>query len=315
MLRTKALRKIFITTLSLFILVVAFSITGVESDNTLRTNLEIEEVSNLSTNSIYLLNNDGYLVKSKIFIDSTDKKEQIAKILNSLTISSSNNFSDGLSAIIPKNTIVREIIYGKKLVTINFSKDILKVDENVEKQMISAIVYSIIELGEIEGVSILVEGESLLSYPNSKEKLNQVLDKSIGINKSYNITSRDNISRVVVYYVTRIDESNYYVPVTKYLNDERDKIKIIVEELTTSYIHETNLMSFLNNNAALLDYKEENNVMFLNFNDYLFDGNDKLLEEVIYSIAYSVFDNYDVNMVMFEVNDEEIRYISKKNIN
>lgn len=315
MLRTKALRKIFITTLSLFILLVAFSITGVESDNTLRTNLEIEEISSLSTNSIYLLNEDGYLVKSKIFIDSTDKKEQIAKILTSLTISSSNNFSDGLSAVIPKNTIVREIIYGKKLVTINFSKDILKVDKDIEKQMISAIVYSIIELGDIEGVSILVEGESLLSYPNSKEKLNQVLDKSIGINKSYNITSRDNISRVVVYYVTRIDENNYYVPVTKYLNDERDKIKIIVEELTTSYIHETNLMSFLNNNATLLDYKEENNVMFLNFNDYLFDGNDKLLEEVIYSIAYSVFDNYDVNMVMFEVNDEEIRYISKKNIN
>lgn len=315
MLRTKALRKIFITTLSLFILLVAFSITGVESDNTLRTNLEIEEVSSLSTNSIYLLNKDGYLVKSKIFIDSTDKKEQIAKILTSLTISSSNNFSDGLSAVIPKNTIVREIIYGKKLVTINFSKDILKVAKDIEKQMISAIVYSIIELGDIEGVSILVEGESLLSYPNSKEKLNQVLDKSIGINKSYNITSRDNIARVVVYYVTRIDENNYYVPVTKYLNDERDKIKIIVEELTTSYIHETNLMSFLNNNATLLDYKEENNVMFLNFNDYLFDGNDKLLEEVIYSIAYSVFDNYDVNMVMFEVNDEEIRYISKKNIN
>ena len=55
--------------------------------------------------------------------------------------------------------------------------------------------------------------------------------------------------------------------------------------------------------------------MFLNFNDYLFDNNDKLLEEVIYSLAYSVFDNYDVNMVMFEVNNEEIRYISKKSLN
>ena len=69
-------------------------------------------------------------------------------------------------------------------------------------------------------------------------------------------------------------------------------------------------MSFLNSNVELLDYREENNVLFLNFNDYLFDGNDKVLEEVIYSLAYSVFDNYNVQMVMFEVNSEKIGYIS-----
>lgn len=315
MLRTKALRKIFITTLSLFVLLVAFSIPNMETSNVLRTNLEIEEVSSLSTNSIYLLNKDGYLVKSRIFIDSSDKREQIAKILSNLTINSSNSFSNGLSALIPKGTVVREIIYGQKLVTVNFSKKILKVTKDMEKQMVAAIVYSIMDLGDIKGVSILVEGESLLSYPNSGERLPSTLDRSIGINKSYDITSRDNISKVVIYYITQIDGDKYYVPVTKYLNDEREKIKIIVEELTTSYIHEANLMSFLNSNVALLDYKEENNVMFLNFNDYLFDNNDKLLEEVIYSLAYSVFDNYDVNMVMFEVNNEEIRYISKKSLN
>ena len=92
MLRTKALRKIFITTLSLFVLLVAFSIPSMESDNVLRTNLEIEEVSSLATNSIYLLNNDGYLVKSRIFIDSSDKREQIAKLLSNLTVNNSNNF-------------------------------------------------------------------------------------------------------------------------------------------------------------------------------------------------------------------------------
>ena len=88
-------------------------------------------------------------------------------------------------------------------------------------------------------------------------------------------------------------------------------IKIIIEELTTSYIYEPNLMSFLDNKVELIDYKEENNVLFLNFNDYLLADNDKILEEVIYSIAYSVFDNYSVNMVMFEVNNQEIKYISR----
>ena len=49
---------------------------------------------------------------------------------------------------------------------------------------------------------------------------------------------------------------------TKYINDSRDKIQIIIEELTTSYIYEDNLMSFLNSKVELIDYKEENDVTF-----------------------------------------------------
>ena len=105
----------------------------------------------------------------------------------------------------------------------------------------------------------------------------------------------------------------YYVPVTKYVNDDREKVNIIVEELASSYIYESNLMSFLNSNVSLLEYEEKENIMSLNFNDYLFDGNDKVLEEVLYSIAYSVFDNYDVSMVSFEVNGEIIDHIDKNN--
>ena len=51
--------------------------------------------------------------------------------------------------------------------------------------------------------------------------------------------------------------------------------------------------------------------ILLNFNDYLFDSSDKVLEEVLYSIAYSVFANYDVSMVMFEVNDQHVDEISR----
>lgn len=314
MLRTKALRKIFITTLTLFILLTIYSIPTTENFNVLRTNLEIEEVSGLATNSIYLLNDDGYLVKSRILLDSDDIREKVHKLLVNLIESDSSKFSNGLSATIPKNTKIREIIYGDKIVTINFSKEFLSVPVHLEKAMISSIVYSVLGIDGITGVQLLVEGESLLEYPNTHESLPPILDKSIGINKKYNLTSRENISKVVVYYLEEIDNDLYYVPVTKYINDEREKIKIIVEELTTSYIYESNLMSFLNSNVELLSYQEEGNVMFLNFNDYLFDANDKVLEEVLYSIAYSVFDNYDVNMVMFEVNSEEIRYISSQDL-
>ncbi len=314
MIRTTALRKIFITTLTMFILLTIYTIPTAEDSNVLRTNLEIEEVTSLSTNSIYLLNKDGYLVKSRIILDSLDKEECIAKILNNLIKRDDSKFSSELSATIPEGTKVKEIIYGNKLVTIDFSKEFLKVDVAYEKQMISSIVYSIMDLGEITGVSILVEGENLSEYPNTHEKLPNVLDKNIGINKQYLVNSRNNISKVVIYYLEDIDNEIYYVPVTKYVNDDRDKIKIIVEELASNYIYENNLMSFLNSKVELLDYKEENNSLVLNFNDYLFDHSDKVLEEVIYSISYSVFDNYEVDMVMFEVDGSNVKQIAKTDL-
>ncbi len=310
MIRTKAIRKMFITTLTLFILLTVYLIPKTESENVLKTNLEMANNTNIGTNIIYLLNDNNYLVKTKILLSSTKKEEQIKEILTNLIKSDNQKFPSNLKSTIPENTIVREIIYNNKIVTINFSKQILKVEKEKEKQMISSIVYSIIDLKEIDGVSILVEGESLTEYPNSHEKLDTILDKKIGINKEYNIKSRENIEKVVIYYLEKIDNSIYYVPVTKYLNDSREKVEIIVDELSSSYIYEPNLMSFLNNNTKLLSYEEKENVMFLNFNKYLFGDNDKLLEEVAYTIAYSVFDNYDVNVVFFEVDNKEVGQIT-----
>lgn len=311
MIKTKAIKKIFITTMTMFILITVFSIPMLNEEEDLQVNLEVVDYNNVSTNNIYLFNNSGYLVRSKILLDEENMKKNIIKLLNNLIWSETSKFSNGLMGTIPEGTKIIDVICGSELVTVNFSKELLNVDADKEKEMISSIVYSLLDIESVKGVSILVDGENLVEYPNSKEKLPLVLDKSIGINKQYGINSRNNISSVVVYYLEDIDNELYYVPVTKYLNDDRDKIKIIVEELTTSYIYEENLMSFLNSKTKLIDYKEENNVLFLNFNEYLFDNNDKVLEEVIYSIGYSVFDNYDVSMVMFEVNGVEVEQISR----
>ena len=315
MLRTKAIRKIFLTTLTLFILLTVFTITNYnnDNDNVLRTNLEIEDIAGLKTNVIYLLNDEGLLVQDRVLLDGSSVEEKIEKLLINLIEGSTGSFADGLSKVIPKGTVVNNVMVGNKYVTIDFSKELLNVSEEKEKSMITAIVYSVMDLDDFLGVSILVEGKSLEEYPNSKEKINKILDKSIGINKNYDITSFNNINKVVIYYLENINDNLYYVPVTKYVNDDREKVNIIVEELASSYIYESNLMSFLNSNVSLIEYEEKDNIMSLNFNDYLFDGNDKVLEEVLYSIAYSVFDNYDVSMVSFEVNGEIVNHIDKNN--
>ena len=311
MIKTKAIRKIFTTTLSMFIILCVFSLMTINLDNTLKVNLEINDISGIGNGYVYLLSKNDYLVRKNIYLDSDDNVLNIKKALSYLIESDNNKYSNELMGVIPKGTKINEVICGDDLVTVDFSKEILNVSIGHEKHMISSVVYTIMDLVDVEGVSILVDGELLRSYPNSLEVFGSVLNKSIGINNRYDITSRKNINRVILYYVDLIDEDIYYVPVTKYINDDREKVKIIIEELKSSYLSEVNLMSFLNSNVKLIDYQIENDIFFLNFDDYLFDSNDKILEEVMYTISYSIFDNYDVNMVMFLVNGEEVNHIMR----
>ena len=68
MLRRKALRKIFITTLSMLIILTIYTIPTTSKPKVLRTNLEIEDITNLKTDKIYLLNKYNYLVKTDALI-------------------------------------------------------------------------------------------------------------------------------------------------------------------------------------------------------------------------------------------------------
>lgn len=309
MLRTKALRKILITSITLFIFLTIYVIKGIDT-NTLSTDMEIEYVNNnMGTSNIYLLNKDGLLVKTDVLLTEKNKNEKIKNILNYLIIGNKNSFPNGLEAVIPRKTEILDVIYDEKFVTINFSKEFMKVDEEKEEKVFESIVYSIFNLGEIDGIYIQVEGNLLREMPKSKKKINYPLNKSIGINKEYNLNNRNDINKTVVYYLEDINNENYYVPVTKYINSSDDKIKIIINSLTTSYIYEKNLMSFLNTNLKLNDYSKEDKVFFLDFNSNLYDKSNRILEEVIYSISYSVFDNYDVNSIVFSVDGKNVKTV------
>ena len=315
MLRKKALRKIFITTMSLFIIMTIYLIPLTEK--TLETNLEFEYITDLANSSIYLLDDNNYLVKTKVLLDEELLEDNIKNIISNLTVSSNSKFPDKLNAIIPKNTKLNNITIEDDIVTLDFSKELLNIDEELSTKLIESIVYSITELDSITKVNIMVESTPLETYPNSNKKIIMPLTRDIGINNEYTYNTLDNITKVVIYYGEDINNNIYYVPVTKYLNnnDNKDKIDIIVEELTTSYIYEDNLRSILNENVELID-KEiiDEDLLILNFNSALFDNNSTIKEEVLYTLSYSVFSNYDVNTISFKVDNKDIETVKRSSL-
>ena len=225
--------------------------------------------------------------------------------------SGEDKIPNGFTSIIPSDTKINSIELDKGILKVDFSKELLDVKKELEEKVIESIIYTVTEVKEIDKVVIFVDGKILTKLPKSNINLPTTLDRSFGINKKYDITTFKDITPVTIYYINKHNNNTYYVPVTKYINDDREKIEIIIDELTTSPIYTSNLMSYLNSNTKLLKSNIDKDLMSLEFNDYIFNDYEdkKILEEVIYTISLSIYDNYNVHEVSF-INDSKEVYTS-----
>ena len=308
MLKRKMIRKIIITSSALFALLLIYIIPN-EEKLQIKQNLEYVDLE-VTTNNIYLLDYYNYLGKTEVVINSTGVEEKVKELVEVLISGGSgeNKIPNGFKSILPSDTKILSVNYEDGLIKIDFSKDLLNINKDLEEKMIEAIIYTVTSVDGVNKLIIYVEGDILTKLPQTGTNLPSTLDRNFGINKIYDFTKTNDINQVTIYYLNKYNDNYYYVPVTKYLNDNRDKIKIIIDELTSTNAYNTNLLSYLNSNTELLAIEEQPDILELTFNSYIFSDvdNKDILEEVIYTICLSIKDNYDVNEVVIKNENEEI---------
>lgn len=311
MLKRMSIKKIMVSTAAVLLLLIIYLIPDNRKEIELK-NKDIEYTYNNITDTIYLIDKNDYVARTNIVSCNCNDIDKAKDLLDSLTIGGkkSNIIPNGFRSIIPPDTSILNIELKDKVLTIDFSKEFLDVSEVEEEKMIESIIYTLTSIKGIDKIIIKVEGNILTNLPHSKKIIPSVLDRSYGINKEYELTTINNIDSYTVYYVNKYNDSNYYVPVTKYINKEEiEPVKVIIKELSSSPIYETNLMSHLNAGVVLNDYELEGNNLKLNFNELLLSNPDsnKILEEVIYTIGLSMNDIYNnLETVSFYVNNNEV---------
>ena len=303
MLKKSSLRRIMVATLALFILLIIYFFPTTSEFKETLSYIEKEEIP------IFLVDSMEYIARTSIVKESETTEELIEEVIDSLTIGSekSNYIRDGFKGIIPKNTKVLDTTLEENILTINFSKEFLNVSESDEEKMLEALTYSLLEIPEIKKISILVEGVKLKNLPNSKKKLPEFLDRNFGVNKIYNLDSIKDTSKTTIYYLSKYNDYYYYVPVTKISNDATEKVEIIINELKSTPIYHTNLISYLAASTNITNYELLENSITLSFNNHLLANlkDEEMLEEVKYSIALSIRDSYGVEEVLFNFPDSE----------
>lgn len=272
---------------------------------------EVSKEVNINYHDIYLIDKNNYVAKTNIQVSSLKKDLLIDELIEAMKIDGKyqDKIPNGFCALLPSDTKLLGKEINNDVVTLNFNSNVLDVKSENEEKVIESLIYSITSIDGIDKIIIKIDGENLKKLPKTGIILDTELTRDYGINKTYDIDSIKGINKVTIYYTNKNNNSDvYYVPVTKYVNNDEEKIKIIIDELASKFSFESNLMSYLNYNTKLLDYNLNENEIDLNFNEYLFDSTENkiVLEEVIYSISYSVMDNYNVDKVNFFVNNEKV---------
>ena len=299
MLRKSSIRRIMLATLALFLLLIIYFFPTTPSISESLSYIEKEEMP------IFLVDNMEYIARTSIVKNSDNTDDLIKEVIESLTIGSnkSNYIREGFKAVIPEGTKVLDIKLEDGILTINFSKELLNVSQDSEEKMLEAIIYSLTEIESVKKIKILVEGEPLTHLPNSNKKIPELLDKNYGINKIYNLDSIKDTSKTTIYYLSKYNDYYYYVPVTKISNENLEKAEIIINELKTTPIYHTNLISYLAAATNLTNYEILENSISLSFDNHLLAGIDDedMLEEVKYAISLSIRDSYGIDEVIFNI--------------
>lgn len=307
-----SIKKFGLTTFALLILFLIYLMPSNHVYNLDNSNQKLEYVNkNIKKHDIFLLDKNNYVSLTNIEVVSTDIESLGKELLNDM-IKGNDKIPSGFVGIIPEDTDILSLSYSNNIIKVNFSKDILEIEKVFEEPMIESIIYTLTSIDQVNSIIIYVDNKILTKLPKSSINLPSTLDRKYGINKEYDITKPTSISKATVYYVGQYNNSHYYVPVTKYENSEKEKIDIVIDELT-NIKYDSNLMSFINEKAKLVAMNIENDTMKLSFDNYLFDNSEtnKVLEEVKYTIAFSALDNYNIKNVVIYAGNQEVYKLKK----
>lgn len=302
MLKKLAQKKIIIISLSFLVLLLIYFFPTTDN-HVINTTLTYTTPETLA---IYLVDQNELVSRIEIIKNSNNTEDLVKEVINNLTIdsTSTSHIPNNFKKIIPKNTRLISQSIDEGILKINFSKELLNIDEKDEEKMIESIIYSLTEIKDIKGIIIFVEGNILNTLPNSQKNLPNILDRSYGINKVYELESLKEINKITTYYISKMDGFSYYTPVTTITNKQNEKVEVIIEKLKTAPTYQTNLVSYLEANAKLLNYEILENSINLSFNNHILNLNDnEIMEEVKYTIALSIRDTYNINETIFYIDN------------
>lgn len=267
-----------------------------------------------STGAIYLIDKNNYVARTTINIDASEKEAKAIELINALINGTNKNryLPDGFISYIPSGTILNKISIDKDLITVDFNERFLDSKNFNEEKMIESLVFTLTEIDGIKKVKLLINGNNLTKLPVSGKNIPEVLDRSIGINKKIKSSTFKNTQNVITYFISDNKQNRYYVPITFITDSNKEKIEVIINELESKDNIDSNLSTYITAGVSMQNYQILENEFNMEFNNLIFNDLNDIDEEVVYGLALSIRDNYDIDKISIDVENKQVKSYNLK---
>ncbi|WP_160645610.1 GerMN domain-containing protein [Chengkuizengella marina] len=256
--------------------------------------------------SLYFKDQYGYVVPVTMNIPYVEgiAKQKLRYMVEDGPISEKLPYD--FTPVIPSGTEILGLNIENQLAIVDFSEDFLNYEMNDERKLLEAVTWALTDFPTVDQVIINVNGETLKKMPAQGIPLHEPLSRKMGINieKSEGVPLSQT-SAVTLYFLNRTNDSqNYYVPVTRLIQNPDDIVEATLSELIKGPLQPSGLNSVMIPSVEIINTDQSEDLITLNLSDHILGMDQMVSEESLESIILSLTENTDATRFQFLINDE-----------
>ena len=264
-----------------------------------KENKEEEEILSKKSVIAYLMH-EQLLVEVEYETYESDVIKNIEEIMHSMMQSKS-----GFTSLLKEESILEKVEVKEKEAILYF--DVFSYEEKNERTLLESMIYACTQFENIDSIKIIVNGEELKEMPLGKLTLKNT-SRSFGINSvDSNQLYLHEGNSFVLYYKTKINKKEYFVPRSVRLLHEDDYKEIIDVLVNVSNVSSSLTQPLAKHHViSLKDPYFEDGVLNLYFNNAILEDKTSLNEEC--SIFLKKIFESDLAIRMIQVHVKENVY-------
>lgn len=249
---------------------------------------------------IYCLNEDKTgIVKVEYESAGDGTQDRAEKMLERL-----KEPSDDIEYVspIPENVKILGCTLSGSILNVNFSKEYLEIGGIDEKLIRAAVVQSLIQIDEINGVTFEVEGKPLLDGDGTAVGF---MNEDDFVENTGSSPSAYQTAVLKLYFANAEGDKLVEVKQTVRYSSNVSIDKLIVEKLLQGPVSGTDAYPTINPDTNLLSVTTKDGICYVNFDSTFLNGKyDVIPQLTVYSIVDSLVEGTKAEQVQITVNGE-----------
>lgn len=265
-----------------------------------------EKTENMVKTELYLIDKNGYVVPQTINLPTT--KSVAKQALQYLVANGpvTDMLPNGFKAVLPEATDL-SVDIKDGVATVNFSKEFKNYQPEDETKILQSVTWTLTQFDNVDTVKLKMNGHALSKMPVKGTPISENLSRASGINVDVeDVVDMTNTKQVTVYFIGGEEDSYYYVPVTRRVeNSHTDSIAAAVKELIKGPSDKSNLVSDFMPDVTLLNKpKIENGKVTLNFDENVYGSfKEKVVSQhLLDALVLTLTEQKGIEKVAIQVN-------------